>query len=175
MKQHGGFKIIFNDIRLLEDAGAIAQRTIISMYLPEYDWARNLKVNKLNSIIEVDVNTYAPFPEYNAVFEEVCKAIALAMPHVNFTGYAQLFDGDKCYEEEATYRNSYLTVQDCQKKTFYSCPKCNEELFSMIDEDGDRLVECIHCNTEFPLSAAIYNETQKYKTYRYQSGKLILC
>ena len=175
MKQHGGFKIDFNDIRLLEDAGAIAQRTIMSMYLPEYDWARELKIDKFNSTIEVDINTYAPLPEYNEVFEEICKAIVLAMPHVNFTGYAQLFNGDEKHEEKATYKNSYLEIGDCNKKTFYACPQCGEELFSMTDKDGDRLVECVKCNSEFPLSAAVYNETQKHKIYHYQGGKLTLC
>lgn len=175
MKQHGGFKINFNDIKLLDDAGTIAQRTIMSMYLPEYDWARDLKVDKFNSTIEVDLNTYAPLPEYNEVFEEICKAIVLAMPHVNFSGYVQLFNGDERYEENVRYRNFYLEINDCNKRNFYTCPQCGEELFSMVDEDDDRLIECVKCNSEFPLNAAVYNETQKDKTYHYQGGKLTLC
>ena len=98
--------------------------------------------------------------EFNEYVPAMCKAVAEAMPTVDFEAYAY-YDDLRCYwvdEFEVSFKDNLLTIterfedDDCG----YFCPECGYQVGTPHEEFEDEEITCDDCEETIKVSDLKY-------------------
>ncbi len=122
-------------------------------------WLQDLADGCGNDCFVIEYSTLRSY-EFNEYIPAMCKAVAEALPDVNFEAHAY-YNDLKCYWEdefEVSFQNNHLTITEtfADDDCGYFCPECGYMVGFPGEEFEDEEITCDDCDETIKISDLRY-------------------